>query len=67
MMQLYTAWLLLHLSSLVSYSCGRGYNKELLPAGDTVEHIHLPDCRQDTHHNCQLEEVKGIEVSRAIH
>lgn len=51
---------LLYLSSL---SCGCGYNKELLPAGDTV---HLPECCQDTR-NCQLEEVKGIEVSNPTH
>lgn len=57
---------LLHLFSLVSYSCGCGYNKELLPAGDTVEHVRLPECREDTR-NCQLEEVKGIEVSHPIH
>ena len=49
-----------------SCSCGQGCNKELLCAGDSLEHSHtpssLPDCPQDGR-DCQLEETKGIEVS----
>ena len=49
-----------------SCSCGQGCNKELLCAGDALEHGHtpssLPDCPQDGR-DCQLEETKGIEVS----
>ena len=38
--------------------CGKGSNKELVSTKDILEHGHLPDCTSD----CQLDEVKGIEV-----
>ena len=45
------------------HSCGSGYNRELLAGGDhELDRGHLPECPQTSQNNCQLEQVKGIEV-----
>ena len=41
------------------YICGKGSNKELISTKDVLS-THLPDCPSTS--DCQLEEVKGIEV-----
>jgi prolyl-tRNA synthetase len=49
-------------------SCGRGFNKELLSSGvGGVEGDCLPGCPQTSPGECQLEEVKGIEVAHTFY
>lgn len=48
---------------VLCHRCGKGSNKELVSTKDILEHGHLPDCTSD----CQLDEVKGIEVAHAFY
>ena len=48
------------------HSCGGGYNKELLASRGGLEETHLPDCPHISHRECNLEQVKGIEVSKSL-